>query len=528
MEENTNNKSKKGLSKGIIALIVGVIVLLGGTAAAFFINSSSPKATYFLAEKNSLEHAKEYVENRYSDELAWLEKSEEEAMEQNLDIGVTFNEPNSNGLQTDPGIEMINNSRLMFNTQTDMEARQFYTNIGVNYNGIELNDIELAINEGNVTAGLPFLNETLQFNDEDYGSLMYELDPYTFTGNETLNLDSILFDNIYALEEEDLEYIKEEYVMYTYNLLPDEAFESSNEDVEVNGESISAEKVTMHLSEEQAREVLISLFEKMKDDEKLKELVHDQIVNLSYVAGSDMAQLEEEVDLILEDYEAVFEDAIKEIETFQFKDGIQSALWVADDKVVQRELNIALAPEGEQLVTLGINGQQHLTDDQIFFDFEFTADESSSVVLSGDLSSKDSIIKDSMEISIPDAEMKLYYEGEESVSENTRTFDRTFGFSEPYTGEGSMVWSGESTYEEDQMNSNNTLTFGTTEMPEVLVLDMNIDGSIIDHVAEMDTSNIVDIGTMSSEEISTYFSTDFAEQFQQWIMQFMGGSNFEF
>lgn len=58
--------------------------------------------------------------------------------------------------------------------------------------------------------------------------------------------------------------------MFIYDELPDDAFESENEDVEVNGDSISAEKITMNLSEDQFKSLITSVLEKMKGDEQFQ------------------------------------------------------------------------------------------------------------------------------------------------------------------------------------------------------------------------------------------------------------------
>src|SRR5699024_3520490 len=82
-----------------------------------------------------------------------------------------------------------------------------------------------------------------------------------------------------SLSEEDIEYIQDEYTSFIQEELPDDAFSSVSEDITVGGEEISAEKLTMALSEKQIQEFLSNLYTKLADDEELTKMLSVELMS---------------------------------------------------------------------------------------------------------------------------------------------------------------------------------------------------------------------------------------------------------
>ncbi|WP_152654805.1 DUF6583 family protein [Oceanobacillus sp. CFH 90083] len=529
MENNNEQPKKKGLSKGIIAIIIAVIVLAGGGAAAFFLTGSTPKETYFLAEKNSVEQLQDFLETRYEDEWNWYEQARENAVSQSVNIGLNL-EGLENAYYVDPQIiAMLSNAELSFNSETDIENSQAYTGLSLNVAGMNFDGVGAYINGSDVYAELPFLEEVLKISDEDIGSVLAEFDPYTFTGNEQLGIEELVFgDNTALLTDEEKEYIQNEYIMFIYDQLSDDAFASENEDVEVNGDSISAEKITMNLSEDELKSVITSVLEKMQGDDQFKEILQSQFERTAYMPLEDPELIQEELDLVLEEFDAAMEQGIEAIENFQFPEGLQSTLWVSDNKVVQRDFSISLAPEGEEPITISLTGGQLLNDDQIYFDHTLKMHDEyneGSIKFDGDFQGTGDSLTDNanltfvFEDSYTPFEFTASYTGDESVDGSTRNFDRQLQF----TAENETInlgWTGDSTYDGDQMNSNNNIALDFPGYVDNVSMDLNVEGAVIDAVEGVDTSNVVDLGAMSAQELQQYFEGDFSNQFQQWLMQF--------
>lgn len=519
-----NEQSKKGFSKKVIAIIITTILIVGGAAAAgaFFFLAGSPKAEYFKAEKNTAEFLTEKVEERYQPEFDWLEKATESPIENTVELSAEYNGPpiNTNGMSPD---QIINNSTISITSQVDQDEKQMATSLKGSFGGIEIDDIKLHVDSDNAFVQLPFLEEILTIKDSELSELLQEVDP-TFADAE-IDFESLFNQMDGLLSEEDKEYLNKEYTMMVYDELPDDAFETADESVEIKGESIDSEKITFALSEEQLKDLMITVLEKAKDDERLKAIIEKQIKNQVgiFAADSLTAEMETEIKTTMEEFENSIDDAIDEIEDIQIPDGLTSVVWVKNDLIVKRDFSIAMAPKGEEAITLSITGDQLLNDSKQDLTYEFGLEESVATI-DINLTNENDSLKDSVTISGGD--MELSYEGESTLKDGTRDFDRVFSLTTPEpNGTGSLHWSGEATYEKDGKNAKHTLSMELPDMPQDFVsLNIKNDAKTIKEVDEIDESNVKDLGGMSLNELNMYFQTDVAGQFQQWLMELMGVS----
>ncbi|UJL45016.1 hypothetical protein KFZ58_11345 [Virgibacillus sp. NKC19-16] len=520
MGETVNNgEKKKGFSKGLIAIIITVVVVAGGSVAAFVLLNFSEKEQYFLAEKNSLEFMGEKMEERYQQELDWLEQSQETPMQQTVELAAEYNDPNEmSGIGTVSPSQIINNSTISITGASDMENEQASAEIQANIGGMEIDGFNFYVTAEDVTAGLPFMNELLQLKDEDFGSLMQQLDPNAFTGEENMNLES-LFEGTDTFNE-DIEYFQEEYGEMVYNELPDDAFESTDETIQVNDESLDTEKITFHLTEEQLKELITIVFEKMQQDDRIKEMMREQ-----FVAGSmGTPAMEGEIDQFINEYETAIGDVVNGLEDFQIPDGLTSTIWIHDDVIAQRDFQVEMGPTGEELVSFSVNGTQLLRDANQTFNYDLGISDSSTdgtVNIAGDLSWEDNNATDSINLTVED--VTLAYEGTESLSDGTRDFDRTFSFDQAGSG-GSLIWSGSSTYDNDQMNAEHNFSVESPEISQdMFALQVMTDSQTIDSVEMPSEEDVRDLGSMSETELMDFVELEVTPQFQQWLFGLMGG-----
>ncbi|WP_067730640.1 DUF6583 family protein [Oceanobacillus damuensis] len=522
MEESTNGKQKKGVSKGIIALIAGVIVLVGGSAAAFMLSNASPKASYFLAEKNTIEYGMEQFENRYEPELDWYEKTQTGKSASTLELSAEYNDTKaSTGYGLEPAM-FINNSSITIDAQTDMDNRQIYTELKADFGGMEIDGIQLYLTEENVMLGLPFLEEVIQMDDEDLGPLLYEADPTIFSGEEKLGLDTFFDRAQGVVPEEDIEYLKKEYLELIYDELPEEAFTSADETVNVNGESINAEKITLQLSEQQLKDIVITVLDKAETDDRLKEIVKEQLTEQQF--GSDI-YMDDELELMMADFEAGITEAKQALADLHIPEGLTSVIWVNDNKIVQRDFAVQMGPSADELAMLSVKGTQLLTHTDQFFNYDLAfsdAYEEASINISGDLNWENNQATDV--ISLTSDDFAITYDGQETLEDGTRDFNRTFSLQDPMSGGGSLIWSGNAAYDNDQMNSQHSLS---VELPDfsqdMFSLNIVTDGRLIDSVETMDEENVKYLGGMSAAEIQEYFEYEVTPSFQQWIFGIMAG-----
>jgi len=518
-------ESKKGAPKGLIAIIVAAVVVIGGGAAALMVLNLGDKERYFLAEKDTIDFMVETVQDRYEPEMNWMEHTEENVTESTIELAAEYNDPSggSGTMGMDPA-QIINNSSLTITSATDMENEELSAEILANIGGMEIDGIEFYLTSEHVMLGLPFLDEILQLMDEDFGPLMHEMDPDTFTGEETLGLDSIFDGTGGFLSEEDLEHFREEYAQMIFDELPDSAFTSENEATQIMGESLDTEKLTMHLTGEEIKELLNLVLAKMQEDERLKELMREQF-NAQMFAADPM--LEQQIDTMIEEFETGIDDAMTSIEEdLYIPDGLTSTIWLYDDLVAKRDFEMAMGPSEDNLVTFNVAGEHQLDASGQSFDYNLGFSDSvneGTMNISGDLSSEDDQIEDTITFSIPSV-VELSYNGSETLEDETRNFERTFSFNDDFS-DGSIIWSGSATYDNDQMSSEHEVSVDGTDVdPNMFGLFVTLDSQTIDGVEIPVSDDARDLGSMNADELMNYFEMDVTPQFQQWLFGIMAES----
>ncbi|PAV30430.1 hypothetical protein CIL05_08130 [Virgibacillus profundi] len=525
MDESFNNGGKKkGLSKGIIAIIVAAVLVVGGSVAAFVIMDLSAKEKFFLAEKDTFDFITEKVEQRYEPELSWLEQTETTPTESTVELSAEYNVPNNmggGGFGTVDPAQIINNSTITITGATDMENKKASAALKADIGGMEIDDINFYLTAEKIMVGLPFIEELLQLKDEDLGNLLKEVDPETFTGEESMNLESFFEGTNGFLSEEDQKYLEDEYAKMIYDELPESAFETVDETIKVNGESLDTEKITFNLSEEQFKDILIKTFEKLGKDEKVKELIRDQMA-LQFSGPS----IEGEIDQLISDFETAMADAEEGIQDFQIPDGLTAISWIKDDLIVQRDFQIEMGPSTDELVSFAVKGSQLLEDTKQFFNYDLSFSDSidqGTMNISGNLSWEDNKADDSINLTAD--QVTLSYEGTESLKDGKRDFERVFSVEDPSFGGGSLIWSGNATYDNDKMSSEHNLSIESPEVSQdMFTLNVLVDGQTIESVELPNEDNVKDLGSMSVEEITDYFELEVTPQVQQWMFGILAGS----
>jgi|GEM_PF-944821 len=529
MESQDSTESKKGgISKGLIITIIAIL-LIGGGVAAYMSLANSPKATYFSAEKDNLEYISDKMEERMETESKWYEFTEKNAIDSTFNLSGTYNDPFGGGeFDAVNPEEIINSSVFTINSQYDLENKELSTSLLADIAGIEFKDINLFMTDEEITVQLPFLDDLLQIKGDDIGPFLHELDPLAFPADTEYNLGDIFDYENTVFSEEDLEYLREEYLDYIYKELDDDAFAAEDEEIEIAEDSIKAEKLTLHLDEEEIKELLSSLLDKAKEDDKLKGMIKKQFTG----AGPTAQMVTDMADEIMAEYENTIEDIKTEVnDELMIPDGLTSTIWVDKDRIVKRDFEISMGWNESELVTSTINGTQILEDDYQSFNYDLgfkDAYNDEVLTILGDLSYIDDKIEDSIKLQV--AGFEIGYTADETLKDGKRDFERIFTASEE-AELGRITWSGDSEYEKDNMNSEHDVTLDIADMPqEIAALNIVIDSKKIKEVDLPEDENIKDIGSMSAAELEEYIDGDASEQFENWLFQIMGsfGGSFGF
>lgn len=517
-------QNKKGFSKLFAIIIAAVVLLIGGSVAAFvLIESNTPKASYFLSEKNTYDFLTEQVKERFDSELSWHEKGLENPIEDIYEISAQLNMQLSNSQGFVTPEQIINNSTVTVTSQLDRQEKIATAGIKGSFGNISIEDINFYVTSEKMMLGLPFINEILQLNGDDLGKLLHQVDPNAFTGEEKLDFNMLFKGNIIA--EEDVKYIEDEYVKWLYDELPEDAFKSSNETVKMESDNIDTEKITFHLTEDQVKAILKDLFTKMADDEHLKEI----IVQYAQAQGTGPVVLGENANLDIpnfeEEYDNVMTEAINGLDNFIIPNGLTSTIWVNKDIIVKRDFSIEVGPTEEQLITLYLTGQLENNDSDVSLTYNFgLVDEfgtDHTVSLDGTLSNNDGETNDTITLSFDT--IQLIYESNETTDKNKKDFNRKITLHDQTGYTFDLLWTGNAEYDGDQMNSNHELTIAGDGIPEnAVVLTINKDSKITDSISLPNGDEIKDIGSLSIEELMTYYETEVTPQLEQWLMGIIG------
>lgn len=524
MVENNHDVrvKKKGINKVVPIIIAAAVLLLGGSVAAFVLLENNPKVNYLLAEKNTYELFVDQMEDRYGSEIEWSEKSLEKPIENTYELTAELNMDLSDGSGAISPDQIINNSSITLTTNLDRKEKRASAEIKGGFGNFTIEDINFYLTSEELMLGLPFINEVLQLKGADFGKLVQQFDPMTFTGEEELDFNMLFEGNVMA--EEDAKYLQDEYAKALYDSLPDDAFDSKDETVKIGSDNVKSEKITFHLSEEQVKEVLKDTFTKMSKDKKLKEII------LEYVQaqGTGPFVLAENANLDIpnfeEEYDNLLQDIINGLDDFMVPDGITSTIWVANDVIVKRDLSLEMGPDEDQLVTFYVNGNlsQDKADLSFEYDFGFVdQDIDQSLTLEGNLSNDKGDINDKITVSFADGQ--LIYESNETMKDSKKDFNRTFSFVDASAYQFDLIWSGNAEYNGDQMKSSHELTVASDDIAQDLgVLSINREAKVSDGVELPNEDELKDLGSMSSEEIMIYFETEVAPQFEEWLMGIVG------
>ena len=516
MEEQGNvDQQKGGISKRLITTIVIALLVIGGSVAAYVLlnNANTPKAKYFLAEKASIDFVADEIEERFESEIKWLEVTEENPTETILELSGEYNDPYG-----DPEVGMmaeqfVNNSIISITTQSDLKEKKAAALISADVAGIKVEDINFYLTNEKVTVGLPFLEELLEISDEDIGRLMHEAAPEFVSADETIDFNAFFEGTNSTLSEEDIEYFEKEYGEMIYDALSEDSFTSSDD------------KLELHLTEQEFKDLITLILDKVQKDEKIKELIKEQITNQFMGLGAEALMAEIEFDESMIEFEEGISEIKEEIKDFHIPEGFTSTIWVEKDLIVKRELSLEMGPTKDDLVKLTINGTQSLDDESQTFTYDFGFEDSydaGTMTFSGDLSWKDDKIKDSIKLIFDETEIS--YEAEETLKGEKRDFNRVFSFNDPYGQGGNLIWAGNSEYEKDNMSSEHELFIEADGIDQDLFsLHLGVTGKQIKGV-DIPEENVKDLGSMTSDEIMDYIENDAALQFQQWIMGIMMSS----
>ena len=517
-EEMEEEVVKKKSPKSLIILVVTALVVLGGSASAFFLLTKSPKVQYLLAESETYKQMDSLVEARYKNEMDWMKVNQEKPVETTYDLSAEWNDPSVDYEMQE--IQSIINSIVLSAKQVkDPVKKEMEVGVSGKLGSVSTDFVTMFATTEKLLLSLPFKEELIRIDDSDYGKFMKEVDK-DYEGNETIGLPYLFEDN-YVISEELSTYLEKEYMEYLVKEIPEEAFTSDKEEITIFDEKKKTTKVVMDLSEVQVKSLLKNLFEKAKDDDKLRDALKEQIAFTSY--GEDISNTD--VKEIMENFEVALEDIIEGIDTLKIPNGLQSTIWHDSNIIVKREFAVSFGENEDEVATLTVDGTQLLEKTNQKWDYSLGvkgfAEDEGVIKFEGDLSWKDQKADDS--ISISAEELKIVYKGKEELKDNKRTFTRSFGLTDGDI-DPAVIWRGTATHEKDSVKANHEFTISEKSIGETpFNLVLKHQGKIVKKVdMPEETDDTVKIGEMDIDELQRFMEYDLGRKFEGWFYGLMG------
>lgn len=518
MTEQAHTARKKSASfKNIIAIVIIVLLVSGGVALAY-VSKSEPttKEKYFTAEKDSIDLYKDTFKKRYQTELDWMDYVEANPSETSYDFSLKYD---GDLLDEDIGMgisvnEIIDNTRLTLTTQKDVKAKELATNLELDLSGIKIDDIDFYLTDEAVMLGLPFLDDVLKYSFQDLGELLHDEDPSIEPETVKEFFDILFNNNSGLLTEKDKAHFKKEYIDSIFDSISEDDFATSEDTIDVNGQSVTTEKIDLVLEEDKVKDIFITLLDKLESEEKIREVLERQLAAIT-LTDEDWADFYDEL-------EYGIAEAKEGVKALHIPDGLSSTIWIDNGQIVQRDFDFTIGPNANDLVTLSIYGEQSFEKEEQSFDYTFGIEDGfidHAATLSGDLFWNGKEIDDTVKFEADD--VSVTYTTQETVDKKDREFDREFSVTDGFNETYGLLWEGHAAYEKDQMSSEHTFAIDDPYDTESVALQVGIDSKRIKAV-DLPTDNIKDLGDMSETELMNYFERDVSEQFELWIMKLVG------
>ncbi len=252
---------KKKSPKLLMIIVLTVLVTVGGSVSAFLLVNKSPKVQYFLAEVETFKLVGTIFEDRYKNELRWLEVQKEKPVETNFDLSGEWNDP-SVDYEMQEVQSIVNSAKISSKQVYDPVKKELEVDLRGELGSVNMNFGSVFVTTEKLVASFPFMDELIRFDDKDFGKLMRETDP-DYEGNENLGL-SQLFEDGFSMTEESRTYVEKEYIAYFIKEIPEEAFTSEKEELTVFDKKMKTKKVKLDLTEQQVKTLLKNLLEKAK------------------------------------------------------------------------------------------------------------------------------------------------------------------------------------------------------------------------------------------------------------------------
>ncbi|KGP73112.1 hypothetical protein N782_07570 [Pontibacillus yanchengensis Y32] len=340
-ERDMSQHKKKGMSKWLV-VVLSIIVVVGFGATAYgVLKENNPMALYVTAEKNTMEEQWERMEQYNKHTLALQERMLQEAYETDASLKMNANAQGGQLNQAVPQLAMIqgilSTLELKMTSKVDPESSEMSGSLDVLLQGNSLAQGSFYQNKEKTAVKAPFLyDKYFALKNNELGAFMERMNQPTQGLTEIPNF---VQSNSAAFTVDEMKEMAEEYVKAIGKHFDQDQFSLSKG---ASYEGTKYDKVTIDISEEKAQAMMKTMLEKLKNDERIWDVL-DQQMKLQGMASGEQETLKENL-----------ETAIQNVDQVKLPNGIKIEAYIKDDIVAHETWTMDVKPNGEDAVNVAI------------------------------------------------------------------------------------------------------------------------------------------------------------------------------
>ncbi|MCI8640269.1 MAG: hypothetical protein HFJ59_00065 [Clostridia bacterium] len=374
MEEEV--KQKKSKSKGIIAIIAVILLVLIAGVIYYFLAYIGTEALYKrIIGKTVNSYQKSIIENDYN----------------SLDTTVGLNvevSPKETNEDIEKIVDLLNSLRLELNTQIDKEQESM--NVKLNASTVNENDNIL-----NAEVFMDVKDEKVYVHLKDFFDKYIEAEA---TDGTFENLKDV-FENMYTKEQKNSVKKSSDIIGNEIKgIIKEEYCSSEKQEITIDGKKVNATKNTISMTVEQLINELLTVFNNLKNNEqfincyqdkkKVKDILNQYIEELEYDKGlyeddsirisvysTGLLQKVVKVDVEMQEDNqeiAIIEVAKKDEENFEFKIKVEDQTILGtiqatkkDKNFVTGSIKIDIPKFGKVILNIDVNNKFDTTIDAV-------------------------------------------------------------------------------------------------------------------------------------------------------------------
>ncbi|MDQ0216632.1 hypothetical protein J2S13_003106 [Oikeobacillus pervagus] len=322
-----------------------IFILLSGTAVSAFFFKKSAKSLYFISEYKSIQQQTEDWNQLYGESIEFQKETLKSPSSTKMELSGNIETGPAGAVspETEMLQEILKEASISVQADQDPKKKASYYQTSLNI-GKESVDAKLFQSEKQLGLQIPALYEkVLYLNLKEYGEFMRMMDP-TYNGPEKLNLSQPNSAEL-LLSEKEKAYLAKRYGDFIDKELKDEHFSlEKNVKYEHKGEEMKLRKVSLQLSSEETKALLLKFLDQLIEDKKMHNMLWSRADKMIQSSMDEKLQVDSAT--FKEELVKGLKKTKSEIKDMKFPNGFQSDLLIdKKEQIIDRSVKITFNNE---------------------------------------------------------------------------------------------------------------------------------------------------------------------------------------